>query len=126
MRHVDPVALRSVSNYTSKRNNDLNEAVKILLDDIKKITDVYQGEDAIILQQKYENRVNYLFNIYSTNLENVSLYLKNVSDAHSKNLEESKKKINESVENLNSQVIQTNDNITFSTGLLNENEQVKA
>ena len=39
MRHIDPVALRSVSSYADKQETDLKEAVKTLLDDIKKITD---------------------------------------------------------------------------------------
>lgn len=126
MRHIDPVALRSVSNYADKQETDLKEAVKTLLDDIKKITDFYQGEEAVILQQKYENRLRYLINTYSTNIENVSTYFKEVSNAHSKNLEDSKKSISEAVELPNNETTPVNEDITFSTDILNTNNQVKA
>lgn len=125
MRHIDPVALRSVSNYTAKQEIDLKEATKTLLGDIKKITDFYQGEEAVILQQKYENRLKYLINTYSTNIENVSTYFKEVSNAHSKNLEDSKKSIGEVVELSNNVTTPVNEDITFSTDILNKTDQVK-
>ena len=126
MRHIDPVALRSVSSYADKQETDLKEAVKTLLDDIKKITDFYQGEEAVILQQKYENRLRYLINTYSTNIENVSTYFKEVSNAHSKNLEDSKKSISEAVELTNNETNPVSEDITFSNDILNKNDQVKA
>lgn len=126
MRHIDPVALRSVSNYTAKQEIDLKEATKTLLGDIKKITDFYQGEEAVILQQKYENRLKYLIDTYSTNIENVSTYFKEVSNAHSKNLEDSKKSIGEVVKLSNNVTTPVNEDIIFSTDILNKTNQVKA
>lgn len=98
MRHIDPIALKNVSDYIDKRITDLDEYVKILLKDIEKITDFYQGEDAIILQKKYIDRVENLQKIYSINMENLSYYFKTVSNAHTENLENSKKNISKVAE----------------------------
>lgn len=90
---IDPMAIKSVSDYIKIQLDELKEIKNKLLSDILKISEVYQGKDASLIIQKYQNRVYSLDRIL-INYENYAIYMQNLAGAYESNLNESKKNLN--------------------------------
>lgn len=109
-RRIDPVAIASVANYVETKKQELELAKDKLLKDISRITDFYRGNDAIIIINKYQNRVNNLDSIIA-NYENYAIYMKKISGAYENNLNNSKQSLNKVLESININVEENNSNL---------------
>ncbi len=119
-RRIDPVAIKDVGNYILKQLILLNEEATNLLNDIAQIEKFYDSDDAILISQKYTERVSKIINIITINYENYARYLSITSSAYFDNLNETKSKMKLALENNNANLT-TNDTTThlLSANILN-------
>ena len=110
-KRIDPVAIKSVSDFLNSQIDLLKNAKNKLLIDIEKINTVYKGIDASVIVEKYKERLSKI-DVIILNYENFSKYMQNVSMAYSDNVNESKNELQ--------QAIQTNSSYLGNTGISTE------
>ena len=104
-KRIDPVAIKSVSDFLNSQIDLLKNAKNKLLTDIEKINTVYKGVDANLIVAKYKEKLSKI-DIIILNYKNFSKYFKNISMSYSNNVQDSKKQLQ--------QIIDTNPKILNS------------
>lgn len=120
-KRIDPVAIKSVSDFLNSQIDLLKNAKNKLLTDIEKINTVYKGVDANLIVAKYKEKLSKI-DIIILNYKNFSKYFKNISMSYSNNVQDSKKQLQQIIDT-NPKILNSNiSNGIFSSEILENTE----